>query len=69
MTKDAAVAVRRIDVDLGVCRGMRFDRGADAWVILLPGANYSTTAPLLWFAREVEDRLPQLLAWALEGGG
>ncbi|MGH2383933.1 MAG: VOC family protein [Candidatus Limnocylindria bacterium] len=31
---------------------MRFDRDADDWVILLPGANYSTTAPLLWFARE-----------------
>jgi catechol 2,3-dioxygenase-like lactoylglutathione lyase family enzyme len=52
MTGDAAVAVRPIDVDLGVCRGVRFDRGADAWVILLPGANYPTTAPLLWFARE-----------------
>jgi catechol 2,3-dioxygenase-like lactoylglutathione lyase family enzyme len=52
MTGDAAVAVRPIDVDLGVCRGVRFDRGAEAWVILLPGANYPTTAPLLWFARE-----------------
>jgi len=52
MTGDGAVAVRPIDVDLVVCRGVRFDRGADAWVILLPGANYPTTAPLLWFARE-----------------
>ena len=52
MTGDAAVAVRPIDIDLGVCRGVRFDRGADAWVILLPGANYPTTAPVLWFARE-----------------
>jgi len=39
-------------VDLGVCRGLRFDRAADVWVILLPGANYPTTAPVLWFARE-----------------
>jgi catechol 2,3-dioxygenase-like lactoylglutathione lyase family enzyme len=39
-------------VDLGVCRGQAFDTGADRWVILLPGANYSPTAPLLWFARE-----------------
>jgi hypothetical protein len=52
MTRDAAVAVRPTDVDLGVCRGVRFDRGADASVILLPGANYPTAAPLLWFARE-----------------
>jgi hypothetical protein len=40
------------DVDLGPCRGVRFERGAGGWVILLPGANYPTTAPLLWFARE-----------------
>jgi len=39
-------------VDLGVCRGQAFDAGADRWVILLPGANYPPTAPLLWFARE-----------------
>jgi catechol 2,3-dioxygenase-like lactoylglutathione lyase family enzyme len=44
---------RVTDVDLGPCRGMRFDRGADGWVILLPGAFYPVTAPLLWFAREV----------------
>lgn len=52
MTDTSAVPVRPTEVDLGVCRGVRFDRGADAWVILLPGANYSTTAPILWFARE-----------------
>ena len=40
------------EVDLGPCRGMQFDRGADGWVIVLPGAGYPTTAPLLWFARE-----------------
>lgn len=44
--------VRASDVDLGVCRGVQFDRGADASVILLPGANYPTTAPVLWFAGE-----------------
>ena len=40
------------EVDLGPCRGMQFDRGADRWVIVLPGAGYPTTAPLLWFARQ-----------------
>jgi catechol 2,3-dioxygenase-like lactoylglutathione lyase family enzyme len=40
------------EVDLGPCRGVQFDRGADGWVIVLPGANYPTTAPLLWFARQ-----------------
>jgi len=39
-------------VDLGVCRAQAFDGGADRWVVLLPGANYPVTAPLLWFARE-----------------
>ena len=52
MNDTAAGPARPTDVDLGVCRGVQFDRGADAWVVLLPGANYSTTAPLLWFARE-----------------
>lgn len=47
-----ATSPQRTDVDLGVCRGLRFDRGGDRWVILLPGANYPTSAPLLWFARE-----------------
>lgn len=40
------------EVDIGPCRAMAFDQSADQWVILLPGANYATTAPLLWFARE-----------------
>ncbi len=52
MTETSAIPVRPTDVDLGVCRGVRFDRGAEAWVVLLPGARYPTTAPLLWFARE-----------------
>jgi len=39
-------------VDLGVCGGHAFDVGADRWAIILPGAGYAVTAPLLWFARE-----------------
>ena len=52
MSAMIATPPRPTEVDLGICRGLRFDRGADAWVILLPGANYPTTAPVLWFARE-----------------
>jgi len=52
MTARTPAPVRPTDVDLGVCRGQAFDAGADRWVILLPGANYPPTAPLLWFARE-----------------
>jgi len=52
MTARAQAPVRPTEVDLGVCRGMAFDAGADRWVILLPGAGYTVTAPLLWFARE-----------------
>ncbi len=52
MTARTLAPVRPTEVDLGVCRGQAFDAGADRWVILLPGANYSVTAPLLWFARE-----------------
>jgi hypothetical protein len=39
-------------VDLGVCPGHAYDRGAQRWSIILPGANYLPDAPLLWFARE-----------------
>ncbi len=53
MTASEASRPHLTEVDLGPCRGVRFDRGADEWVILLPGANYPTTAPALWFAREV----------------
>ena len=53
MTATTPAPARPIDVDLGVCRGQAFDAGADRWVVLLPGANYPPTAPLLWFAREV----------------
>ena len=52
MTATTPAPARPIDVDLGVCRGQAFDAGADRWVILLPGAGYTVTAPLLWFARE-----------------
>jgi hypothetical protein len=47
-----AVRLQVTEVDLGPCRGVQVDRGADGWVVLLPGANYPTTAPLLWFARQ-----------------
>ncbi len=52
MTARTLAPVRPTEVDLGVCRGQAFDAGADRWVILLPGAGYAVTAPLLWFARE-----------------
>lgn len=28
-----------------------FDRGAERWAIVMPGAGYSVQAPLLWYAR------------------
>ena len=40
------------EVDIGPCEATAFDQQADHWAILLPGATYPTTAPLLWFARE-----------------
>lgn len=40
------------DVDLGPCRARVYDRGADRWAVILPGAMYLPDAPLLWFARE-----------------
>ncbi len=72
-----AVTARSTDVDLGVCPATVFDSGADRWVILLPGANYPPTAPLLWYAREAAltagrnalavvgtyDRVGEPLAW------
>ncbi|MBA2556352.1 MAG: alpha/beta hydrolase [Chloroflexi bacterium] len=38
-------------VSLGPCEAFAFDQGARAWAIVLPGAGYSTQAPLLWYAR------------------
>lgn len=40
------------EVDLGPCRGRRYDVGADRWAVILPGAMYLPDAPLLWFSRE-----------------
>jgi len=47
-----AVDAAMSEVDLGPCRGRTYDRGADRWAVILPGANYLPDAPLLWFARE-----------------
>jgi hypothetical protein len=43
--------VRR--VHLGPCAGLLHENDPDRCVVLLPGMQYSTQAPLLWFAREV----------------
>jgi hypothetical protein len=40
------------EVQVGPCRGIAYEQGADAWAIVLPGAAYSVQAPLLWYARE-----------------
>jgi hypothetical protein len=42
--------VRRID--LGPCAGLVHEHDPARWVVVLPGMQYSTQAPLLWFARE-----------------
>jgi hypothetical protein len=42
--------VRRID--LGPCAGLVHEHDPEHWVVVLPGMQYSTQAPLLWFARE-----------------
>ncbi len=41
------------DLDLGVCPGRRFAGEPDRAALILPGAAYPPTAPLLWFARRV----------------
>jgi hypothetical protein len=65
-------------IDLGPCDGLLHDGDAARCVVLLPGMQYSTQAPLLWFARsaalargwsalEVLDALPEgeePFAWA-----
>jgi hypothetical protein len=43
--------VRRID--LGPYAGLLHENDPDRCVVVLPGMQYSTQAPLLWFAREV----------------
>jgi hypothetical protein len=42
--------VRRID--LGPCAGLVHEHDPARWVVVLPGMQYTTQAPLLWFARE-----------------
>lgn len=71
MAERPAMRPRPIDVDVGVCRGQVFDTGADRWVILLPGANYPPSAPLLWFAREaaLARGWNTLAVWDSFGGG
>lgn len=65
-------------VDLGPCAALLHDGDPHRCVVLLPGMQYSTQAPLLWFARgialsrgwsalEVLDALPEgeePFAWA-----
>jgi hypothetical protein len=49
--------VRRVRrVDLGPCAGLLHEHDPDRCVVVLPGMQYSTQAPLLWFAREVAAR-------------
>lgn len=40
-------------VDLGPCAGLLHENDSERCVVVLPGMQYSTQAPLLWFAREV----------------
>src|SRR3954464_11317224 len=65
-------------IDLGPCAALLHDRHPARCAVLLPGMQYSTQAPLLWFARsvavgrrwsalEVLDSLPEgdePFAWA-----
>jgi hypothetical protein len=46
--------VRRID--LGPCAGLVHEHDSDRWVVVLPGMQYTTQAPLLWFAREAAEQ-------------
>lgn len=38
-------------LQLGRCSAIAFDQDGESWAIVLPGAGYSTHAPLLWYAR------------------
>lgn len=40
-------------VDLGPCPALLHEHDPDRCAVLLPGMQYTTQAPLLWFAREV----------------
>jgi hypothetical protein len=41
------------DVDLGVCAGRLYAGDPDRLAVVLPGARYLPSAPLLWYAGEV----------------
>jgi hypothetical protein len=43
-------------VDLGPCAGLVHEHDPDRWVVVLPGMQYTTQAPLLWFAREAAEQ-------------
>ena len=40
-------------VDLGPCAGLLHEHDPDRCAVVLPGMQYTTQAPLLWFSREV----------------
>jgi hypothetical protein len=46
----ACLGVRRLD--LGPCAGLLHENDSARCVVLLPGMQYTTQAPLLWYARE-----------------
>jgi hypothetical protein len=51
---DGSTSVRPVRrIDLGPCAGLLHESDLDRCVVVLPGMQYSTQAPLLWFAREV----------------
>jgi hypothetical protein len=43
-------------IDLGPCAGLVHERDPRRWAVVLPGMQYTTQAPLLWFAREAAAR-------------
>lgn len=51
MGENLSVRLKIEPVELGPCQAMVYDRGARSWAIVLPGANYSSQAPVLWYAR------------------
>jgi hypothetical protein len=42
-------------IDLGPCPALLHEHDPERCVVVLPGRQYSTQAPLLWFAREVAE--------------
>jgi hypothetical protein len=43
-------------IDLGPCAGLVHEHDPGRWVVVLPGMQYTTQAPLLWFAREAAEQ-------------